>query len=107
MRVEIAQGVVAALGSLNLGLDATRGHFAPVRHLVTLPDEDQGMRWCCDPAAARGLKLVDEARLEKNVCAASYRLVWAPICQAKSRVGSAAGLISAAGQSILRARTTA
>lgn len=65
MRVEIAQGVVAALGSLNLGLDATRGHFASVRHLVALRDEDQGMRGCCDPAAACGLKLVDEARLKK------------------------------------------
>ena len=47
MRVEIAQGVVAALGSLNLGFDATRGHFAPVRHLVALRDEDQNVRGCC------------------------------------------------------------
>lgn len=67
MCIEIAQSVVAALGRSNLGLDAKRSHFAPVQHLVVPGDEDQGVvPGCCDPTAAKSLKLVNEARFEKK-----------------------------------------
>ena len=63
--IEIASGVVAALEQSNLGPGAKRGHFAPVQHLVALRNEGEGVRWCCDPSAAHGLKLIDEAGRKK------------------------------------------
>ena len=68
MCIEIASGVVAALEQSNPGPGAERGHFAPVQHLIALRDEGEGVRWCCDPSAAHGLKLIDEAGRKKCLC---------------------------------------